>query len=1037
VLGLQRADDRVTVHREWFNQYNFHIVAGIDQLKKLVDICISRNLTSLDVESTGVDSRVYPDEFFEDGRITRHGIRTVDKIVGLCMSFDGKNGYYIPLAHEPEDSGNLPWDEAWDEITRLVFNCRIIFHNARYDAEMLYPVTGKEFWKHKEFEDTFFIAKVISPLKSFPAGLKPLTKTHLGIEMVELDELFTDEKKEQLKRYKERYNFGLLHPKEGKEYGCSDGIFTYQLYHALRPKIEGYEHIYDLEKAFSNVMRKMERNRVHLDIERVNQLFVDCTTAMRTTGDRIRELIESKTGRTGKWLSLNVGSPGQLSSCFFTDNEGLKLKPTPEMIQEEGGGFAVSYSDNSDDDDDDDSGGGEKITYSLKDEVLKSLHRHYGTKHLAKNNDEETEEKKPESIFELILEYRHYDKMNGSYIEKLTRSHDKYGDVRPSFNQIGTDTARLSSKAGKIEDGYSGINFQGIPRDSDDDKPELFKQIRTVIVPREGWLLLKIDYAGEELRVITNMSGDPLWTKSFLHEDGDVHSITARILFAKAEVSKDERNRGKRSNFAVIYGGGAGAISRNVGCSIEDGGRHMENMRTGLPGLMGYVEHQKKFAKKHKCVYTAFGRRMPIPTIDSPIRAIQKKAERCAINYTIQATSADILKFAMCYVDKQIRALGWEDRVRYVLTVHDEVVYEVRPEYLMEVTRKLDEWMVLPWRLPKNHGRQWVVPLETEPGIDIHWRARFDYFAMVDGRVVKKSEVDENGNFKGKLKKNQYFADGRVYQQIPDFLKGCIWKLPPEESDRIKAAQLVGAEWIQPPAPAIETTKKAPELPPTSSPETLVITAGSAAETPDPETIPHPESEQPFPPKSRPITHDSQQLESKTSEISDDAGFMEPEEADMEIDLSDIDISLDMGLTSDPKPTLCSVCKELQFETPSGMTCKNGHGGDDGIEVSSTTKKSSVPPPSPPPLSSPIVPSKQETRTARQINEEEVILRWTITAILSEEVSKKLRAICILAEGNTPLRVVGPSGAIILSEERGVRVDPQKFGFLASLFGIG
>jgi len=1033
VLGLQRVDDRVTVHREWFNQYNFHIVTGIDQLKKLVDICISRNLASLDVESTGVDSRIYPDEFFEDGRITKHGIRTVDKIVGLCMSFDGKNGYYIPLAHEPEDSGNLPWDESWDEITRLVYNCRIIFHNARYDAEMLYPVTGKEFWRHKEFEDTFFIAKVISPLKSFPAGLKPLTKTHLGIEMVELDELFTDEKKEQLKRYKERYNFGLLHPKEGKEYGCSDGIFTYQLYHALRPKIEGYEHIYDLEKAFSNVMRKMERNRVHLDIDRVNQLFVDCTTAMRTTGDRIRELIESKTGRTGRWLSLNVGSPTQLSGCFFTDNEGLKLKPTPEMIQEEGG-FSVSYSDNSDDDDDDDEGG-EKITYSLKDEVLKSLHRHYGPKYLAKNNDESTEEKKPESIFELILEYRHYDKMNGSYIEKLTRSHDKYGDVRPSFNQIGTDTARLSSKAGKIEDGYSGINFQGIPRDSDDDKPELFKQIRTVIIPRKGWFLLKIDYAGEELRVITNMSGDPLWTKSFLHEDGDVHSITARILFAKAEVSKDERNRGKRSNFAVIYGGGAGAISRNVGCSIEDGGRHMENMRTGLPGLMGYVEHQKKFAKKHKCVYTAFGRRMPIPTIDSPIRAIQKKAERCAINYTIQATSADILKFAMCYVDKQIRALGWEDRVRYVLTVHDEVVFEVKPEHLMEVTRKLDEWMVLPWRLPKNHGRQWVVPLETEPGIDIHWRARFDYFAMVDGKPAKKSDIDENGNYKGKLKKNQYFVDGRVYQQIPDFLKGYIYRLLPEESDRIKAAQLAGTEWVQPPpAPAIETAQKAPELP-----------APVVQTTPvEPEVTPHPESEQPFPPKSRPVIHESQLSENQTPEISDSMSSLELEEAgtNMDIDLSDIDLDLsNIGLASNSgsKPTLCSVCKEPQFETPGGMSCKNGHGGADGIEVPAKETKPSKPPASShPPASSStsMSPTKTETRTARQINEDEVILRWTVTAILSEEVSKKLQAICILAEGNTPLRVVSPNGTIILSEERGIRVDPQKFQFLASLFGL-
>ena len=30
--------------------------------------------------------------------------------------------------------------------------------------------------------------------------------------------------------------------------------------------------------------------------------------------------------------------------------------------------------------------------------------------------------------------------------------------------------------------------------------------------------------------------------------------------------------------------------------------------------------------------------------------------------------------------------------------------------------------------------------------------------------------------------------------------------------------------------------------------------------------------------------------------------------------------------------TLCSLCREPQFETPSGITCKNGHGGAPSIE---------------------------------------------------------------------------------------------------------
>lgn len=883
-------DDRVHVHRDWFDQYRFHLVVSVEQVKKLVDICVERGICSLDFETTGVDTRVYPDSYFDDGIKTRHGIRTIDKVVGACISFDGENGYYIPLSHEPEDSGNLPWDPVWDELTRMVNNSRVIFHNNKFDAEVSYPLTGKEYWDIDEYEDTFLMSKVINPLKIVPHDLKGLTKIHFNVDMVELDELFTDEKKEQLKKQKRKYNFALLHPREGLEYGCSDGIFTYKLYFALVEQLRDKDpDIYRLEKAFCNVVRKMERNRVHLDLNQVRKLYEEGKQAIREVGDIIRNNIESKTGSTGKWMTLNVGSPTQLSKALFTDQEGLKLKP-------------IISSDND--------YSSEDQQYSTNDEALKELHKKYGDKFLVKREGHS----KPESIFELVLEYRHYEKMKGSYIEPLLNSHDKNGDVRPSFNQMGTDTARLSGKADKIENGYSGVNFQGIPRDSDDDKPELFKQIRTCIAPRPGWFMVKIDYSGEELRVVTNMSGDPVWTESFLHGDGDVHSITGRTLYGKQNISKDERTRAKRCNFAFIYGGGAGAIMGNVGCSMEDAQRHMGNLRGDVPVLMGYVDHQKKFAKKYKYILTAFGRRIPIPTIDSPIRGIRAKAERCAINYTIQSTSADVIKLAMCLVDKNIRKNGWEDVVRYVLTVHDEIVFEIRPDYLMEVIPKLHEWMVLPGGIPKAHGREWKVPLDTEPGIDIHWRARYDFFMMVRGMEADPKNVNDKGEYTGKLKSNQYYHEGRVYQKIPDFL-----------ADYIQRADGLESQIEEPEAP-----KSAPEPEPQSAPE----------------PIPEPQPTVTFIP--------------------------EPPKP---------------AATIEPGPAL-----KVENISPS-----NGGNGNGSSEV----------------------------------------FRWTIKTIFSNNSMKKLHAICILAEGSTILRIVNQQGKVILPDSENVRVDPQKFEFLASLFGLG
>lgn len=891
-------DDRVHVERDWFDQYRFHLVQSIEQVKKLVDICIERKICSLDFETTGVDTRVYPDDYFEDGVTTRHGIRTIDRIVGACLSFDGENGYYLPLSHEPEDSGNLPWEPVWDELTRLVENCRIIFHNQKFDAEISYPLTNKEYWDIDEYEDTFLMSKVINPLKIVPHDLKGLTKINFGIDMVELDELFTEEKKEQLKKQKRRYNFALLHPREGLEYGCSDGIFTYKLYFLLQEQLRDSDpEIYRLEKAFCNVVRKMERNRIHLDLVQVRKLYEEGKLALLEVGDAVREVIESKTGNTGKWLTLNVGSPPQLSQAFFTDQEGLKLKPVvPDDFEDDGS----------------------TSQYSTKDEILKELHKKYGPKFSIKRKGKQKEE----SIFELILEYRHYDKMKGSYIEPLFLSHDKNGDVRPSFNQMGTDTARLSGKADKIENGYSGVNFQGIPRDSDDDKPELFKQIRTCIAPRPGWMMVKIDYSGEELRVVTNMSGDPVWTESFLHGDGDVHSITGRTLYGKSSISKDERTRAKRCNFAFIYGGGAGAIMGNVGCSMEDAQRHMNNLRNDVPVLMGYVDHQKRFAKKYKYILTAFGRRIPIPTIDSPIRGIRAKAERCAINYTIQATSADIIKLAMCFVDKQIRKHGWEDRVKYVMTVHDEIVFEIRPEYLMEIVPKLHEWMVLPGGIPKAHGRDWRVPLDTEPGIDIHWRARYDYFLMVKGSKADPKYINDKGEYTGKLKPTQYYHDGRIYQKIPDFLADYIRREDGSEAE---------VELSEPEPPP-------PESPPQES-------------SPEPSLSPEPDLS----------------LES------------EP----------DLDFS---ASTFEPEPESEPPSKPI-VSSPNNGGNGNGKPGD--------------------------------------------VYRWTIMASLNKNSMKKLHAICILAEGDTILRILNREGKVILPDSKGIMINPQKFQLLASLFGLG
>ena len=65
------------------------------------------------------------------------------------------------------------------------------------------------------------------------------------------------------------------------------------------------------------------------------------------------------------------------------------------------------------------------------------------------------------------------------------------------------------------------------------------------------------------------------------------------------------------------------------------------------------------------------------------------------------------------------------------------------------------------------------------------------------------------------------------------------------------------------------------------------------------------------------------------------------------------------------------------------------------------------------------------------------VFRWVLGAVPSKLVMKKLHAICVLAEGKTPIRVINRKGEILVSESEEILVDAARFQVLAELFGVG
>ncbi|MDU4435616.1 MAG: DNA polymerase, partial [Pluralibacter gergoviae] len=129
------------------------------------------------------------------------------------------------------------------------------------------------------------------------------------------------------------------------------------------------------------------------------------------------------------------------------------------------------------------------------------------------------------------------------------------------------------------------------------------------------------------------------------------------------------------------------------------------------PGVLAYMERTRAQAKEQGYVETLEGRRLYLPDIKSSNAARRAGAERAAINAPMQGTAADIIKRAMIAVDAWLAKA--QPRVRMIMQVHDELVFEVHKDDLEAVTTKIHELMERCVTLD--------VPLLVEVGSGANW----------------------------------------------------------------------------------------------------------------------------------------------------------------------------------------------------------------------------------------------------------------------------------------------------------------------------
>lgn len=338
-------------------------------------------------------------------------------------------------------------------------------------------------------------------------------------------------------------------------------------------------------------------------------------------------------------------------------------------------------------------------------------------------------------------------KKNGHVLEFDGRIHSK-------LNQIGAATGRTSS---------TKPNVQNIPKGS---------AYRFAFKSRPGYKFVTVDMSGAELRILAEMSGEPVWVKAF-NSGWDVHSVCAEIIFeqewidateegckfasskhkCKCKEHKKLRDICKTLNFGLAYGMGPKRLAEQVGITKDHAILIFDKFKRAFPIVFSFLERLGQEAVMNLEARDIAGRRRKwrrpnsedakrlaqedcddklktnknaakAPTNDQirkKLKGLYGSIEREGKNCPIQGSNATFIKLAMgSGQDGDGKSFLWHVLEPLgglmVNMIHDELCVEVPDEHADEVLAAVGSAMT---RASARYLKSLV--MEVEGSIDIKW----------------------------------------------------------------------------------------------------------------------------------------------------------------------------------------------------------------------------------------------------------------------------------------------------------------------------
>ena len=358
---LQEAPANKTVKSEINSSYV--CISTEKSLKELIKKASKAKTIAVDTETTGLD---YMDT----------------ELVGISLSYQAGEAYYIPLKHDDDSVDQIDLDIVLKELRPLLEDSsnKIIGQNIKFDRNVLAKY-GVDITSIKN--DTMMMSYVLDA-SATRHNLDALSSYYLNYKT----STFEDVAGKGVKQI----TFDKVPIEAATNYAAEDADITLRLYEELNPKLEGEDSLNklndEIEIPLIEVLSEMEQNGAILNSKILNSQSKDLESRIKKLEGKAYQLAGEE---------FNLGSTKQLREIFFEKLKYRIIKKTP---------------------------GGQPST---DEKVLAELAEEY-------------------ELPKVLLEHRTLSKLKSTYTDKLPNQvSQSTGKVHTSFHQAVTTTGRLSS----------------------------------------------------------------------------------------------------------------------------------------------------------------------------------------------------------------------------------------------------------------------------------------------------------------------------------------------------------------------------------------------------------------------------------------------------------------------------------------------------------------------------------------------------------------------------------------------------------------